>query len=118
MDSGGAEPVGDWENNWFERTPQGVRFRVAMAERGQSYGPMRGDGSLVGDLMDLIARLVWYSARQDGTWKVAVLHKKTLRPPRRVHEQTGMSQDEAEREVERLLSCVRRGDLFWETSSR
>ena len=110
VDSGRAEHLKWNDMAWVESTPLGERFIFAMAPRGVLLrrDPSGGD---VGDLLWGIVEFIVGLVRDDGTWKVGVSNTKKVR--RSLFKRTGLRQREAEREVERLLSCVRRGDLSW-----
>lgn len=100
---------------WIERTPSGERFKVAMAPRGVMLHRDSGGGDpgteLVGFVLQAVVALTF---ARDKTWKVGVFRVKPMQLRRCVFKRTGLSEEQAEQEVQRLRECVRNGDLSWQ----
>lgn len=115
IDSGDAQEVpAEGGRAWVESTPLGERYLVAIAPRGALLYPS-GSGSDVGsELFGFVLQTATFLIRSDDTWKVGVFDTRRFRLRRCLYKQTGLSEAEAEREVERLLSRVRRGIKSWD----
>lgn len=99
---------------WVETTPQGERFKVALAPRGILLNRQRSGGDfgelVIGFLAVLAQLFVALVVIKDRTWKVGVYRAKPMQLRSCVFKATGLTQTQAEQEVERLRECIRRGD--------
>jgi hypothetical protein len=96
---------------WIESTPSGERFKVAMAPRGVMLNAPASSGDLAAELLVFFLQLVVALAFvKDKTWKVGVFRAGPMKVRRCVYKQARLTQEQAEREVERLRECVRSGN--------
>lgn len=101
---------------WIESTPSGERFKVAMAPRGVMLNTPASSGDLGAELFAFFIQLVVALAfMRDKTWKVGVFRAGPMKVRRCVYKRVSLTQEQAEREVERLRQRVRSGNhVSWQ----